>query len=370
MPGVNEAGQRMREAFAFARQRGGAFLAWWLAELRDMIPAGVKRRLGVFSEYTIAHLADDRITVQHWDAAGALTTQTVEIGEQRNNLIASLPAGKPVFASIGIESALTGTMTVPAAAEMRLSQAVAFEIERLCPFRIADARFDYAVTGRDRTARALTVEWAVVPSALVERCREAVSKLGLEAFAIGVAGAQPRSPRYTFARYRQARPLRIGRPAAALIAGGLFFAFAAAYAGYASEAGRQHILAQIEASKAKAEQAKALRTQTQAMTAAIARLAGKTQSPTPALILAELAQVLPDETWVQKFSLNGAEVRLIGVSTAASELIERLAASPLLRNPRFQAPITVAGGTQDKGKLESFDIAVTVQAPKPAGPKP
>ena len=41
-------------------------------------------------------------------------------------------------------------------------------------------------------------------------------------------------------------------------AGALFFAAAAAYAGYASETSRQHILAEIDASKAKAEQAKAL----------------------------------------------------------------------------------------------------------------
>ena len=369
MPGMSEAVQRLREGIVFARQRSSSFLAWWLTELQDMVPAGLKRKIGVFSEYTVVHLGADMVTVQHWDTAGSLTSHTADLGKQRNNLIASLPEGKPVFVGIDIANALTGKLTVPAAAEMRLSQAVAFEIERLCPFRIADARFDYAVSGRDRKSKTLTVEWAVVPTALVERSCDAVAKLGLQPFAIGVAGGQPRSPRYTFARYHQARPFRIGKPAAALIAGVLFFAFAAAYAGYASEASRQHILAEIDASKTKAEQAKALRTQTQAMTAAIARLADRTRAPKPALILAEIAQALPDETWVQKFSMNGAEVRLIGVSAAASELIERLAASSLLHNPRFQAPITVAGGTQDKSKLENFDIAATVQAQSPAGEK-
>ena len=185
-----------------------------------------------------------------------------------------------------------------------------------------------------------------------------------------MAGEQPRSPRYTFARYDEAKPWRIEKPAAALIAACLFFALAAGYTVYASEAGKQHILAQIDASKAKAEQATALRTQTQAMTAAITRLADKTHAPKPAL---DSGGNYPSDAGRDV----GAEIqperrgacRLIGVSAAASQLIEPLAASPLLHNPRFQAPITVASGTQDKGKLESFDIAVTVQAQKPSGAK-
>ena len=334
-----------------------------------MLPLPIARKLGVCAEHMLVRLRADKATLQHWDAAGAPTPTTTDLHQQDSDITTALPAGKPVFVDIGIENALTGQLTMPFAAERRLGQAVAFEVERLSPFQVADALFDYTVIERDKGTKTLTVEWAVVPRTLVDKSYDAVAKLGLRPFAIGLAGDRPRDPRYTFARYRDVRPWRIERPAAALIAACLFLALAAGYTVHASQAGTRQVLTQIDAAKGKAERAKTLRAQTEAMAAAEARLADPSHVPSPAAILAELSSRLPQDTWVHRLSLNGAELRLIGVSAAASPLIERLAASPLLRNPRFSAPITAASVDQGKTRLENFDIAATIQTPKVPGGK-
>jgi general secretion pathway protein L len=340
MQGMTGSIQQLHNLMASAQAWAGNFFRWWFTELREIVPDPIARKLGVNGECTLAHLGFDKVTLQHWDAVDALTVRTADLEQQGGNIIAAPLAGTPVFIDIGIENTLTGQLTAPFAAELRLNQAVLFEIERLCPFRIADALFDYTVTERDRTNKTLTVEWVVVPRALVEKSCRAIASLGLRPSAIGVAGDQPRKPRYTFERYREVNPWRLEKPAAALIAACLFLALAAGYTIHASEVSARQITAQVEATKAKAERTKALRTQTEAVASAVARLADRTHAPSPAAMLSEITALLPPDTWVQRFSLNGGELRLIGVSAAASPLIERLAALPFLKNPRFQAPIT------------------------------
>ena len=77
-------------------------------------------------------------------------------------------------------------------------------------------------------------------------------------------------------------------------------------------------------------------------------------------VLVEVTKALPDDTWVSIFELNGNELHLIGTSTSAASLIERLSAAPLFDHPRFRAAITPQAASRDKG-AERFDVAVTVK---------
>jgi Tfp pilus assembly protein PilN len=78
-------------------------------------------------------------------------------------------------------------------------------------------------------------------------------------------------------------------------------------------------------------------------------------------VLSELAQTLPDGSWIYSFQLNGREARIDGFSSSASALIGLFDKSPLFANAQFRAPLTQA---QQPG-LERFDLSVEIKDSKP-----
>ena len=55
--------------------------------------------------------------------------------------------------------------------------------------------------------------------------------------------------------------------------------------------------------------------------------------PTTVEVLDDLSQRLPDGTWLEKVSIEGDRVLLLGLGNEPSALVRRLEASPLLRAP-------------------------------------
>jgi general secretion pathway protein L len=77
-------------------------------------------------------------------------------------------------------------------------------------------------------------------------------------------------------------------------------------------------------------------------------------------VLNEVTKALPDNTWLLSLSKNKAEVKISGYSAAAAELISRIDAVPLFKNPTFSSPIV-----QDmQNKLERFDISFEIKSGK------
>src|SRR5690606_5659698 len=59
----------------------------------------------------------------------------------------------------------------------------------------------------------------------------------------------------------------------------------------------------------------------------------RAQRPPAVEVWNELSQRLPDGTWLEKFSLEGGQLQLIGLSDSASSLVGRLEGSRLWRTP-------------------------------------
>jgi general secretion pathway protein L len=84
----------------------------------------------------------------------------------------------------------------------------------------------------------------------------------------------------------------------------------------------------------------------------------KKTSPVTVAVLAELTRLLPDDTWLYQFELNGKEVLIQGEASASSAIIGLIEASPLFGNVTFRSPVTqnrVTGG-------ERFNLAAEVEA--------
>jgi general secretion pathway protein L len=84
-------------------------------------------------------------------------------------------------------------------------------------------------------------------------------------------------------------------------------------------------------------------------------------APLRVAVLADLARILPDGTWVTELTIEGDKLRLEGFSRSASDLIALFDRSNRFANAQFTAPLT----RESQAKVERFDLALDI---KQAGP--
>jgi general secretion pathway protein L len=80
-------------------------------------------------------------------------------------------------------------------------------------------------------------------------------------------------------------------------------------------------------------------------------------------VMDELARRLPDDTYLEKLSVEGDRILLIGLSREASGLVARLQGSPLWSEP------TLAGALQPdpRTRMDRFTLTATLNVVAPAG---
>ena len=76
----------------------------------------------------------------------------------------------------------------------------------------------------------------------------------------------------------------------------------------------------------------------------------------PLRVLADLTDILPDDTSLIELSLRDRALSIAGQSAAAARLIPALAADPAIRNPAFAAPVT----RNELSGIEDFSIRAEV----------
>jgi general secretion pathway protein L len=227
-------------------------------------------------------------------------------------------------------------MPLPAAAGDRLREVLGFEIERQTPFPAADVEYDARVVGR-RGDGQLDAELVVVPRQALEARLAALGPLAAtltgadvdagSGDALGVnllPGAR---------RHRRSDPwlswnLALGFVAVVATAAGLWQildnrrAAAAAFEAEVAQAATR--------ARGASAQRQALVDLVDGMAFLQATRAGR---PTTVEVMDELARRLPDSTYLEKLSIEDTRILLIGLSSEAPSLIQRLEGSPLWRSP-------------------------------------
>lgn len=82
----------------------------------------------------------------------------------------------------------------------------------------------------------------------------------------------------------------------------------------------------------------------------------KKRSPGQLEILRELTTIIPEDTWLNRFTYRKGKVQMEGYAPSASNLIAILENSPLLCNVRFPAPIT-----KTREGLERFKVECAIE---------
>jgi hypothetical protein len=341
------------------RRGATAFFVWWLTEIGDMTPPVLKRAFALSTKSVVIHIAAGQATIRRYNRGVALETLhlPLDTGTSKTASIRSEAA----LVALAPEVAFLGRFHLPVAAQARLREAVTIEVGRRSPFRGSDALIDYAIRGKSDDGRTLEIEWATVPARLIQDMKAAVHRLGFHALAIGIAPGGKSNLDYAFTRQGSLQIFRPGLAASILALSLLLCAGSWAYAIHsrmelATKAGEE-----VETLKTEAEAARKEESAAEAWQTAIDFVNRRASEPDILDVLRATTEAIPWTSWVTEFNLSGNQLRLAGLSAAASGLPELLAANPLFEHVQFRAPITPENNPSTGSGMDHFDIGLTVR---------
>ena len=371
-PGIGRVG-------ASLRPRISGFWRWWTQALAAWLPLRLRELFGLARERLLLQPVDDGLRLAIHGGAGLRTLGVLPRARFQPPPTASpipvRPPGQRAGPACGAAaallllpagSALRRRLSLPAAAGDRLREVLGFEIERQTPFPAADVEYDARPLGH-RSDGQLDAELVVVPRQALEARLAALGPLSAtltgvdvetgEGDALGVnllPGAR---------RLRRSDPWMSWNLALALVA-----VVATAAALWQVLDNRRAAAAAFEAEVAQAAtRARGASTQRQALVDLVEGMAflqaARDARPTTVEVMDELARRLPDSTYLEKLSIEDTRILLIGLSSEAPSLIQRLEGSPLWRSP------ALAGALQPdpRSGRDRFTLtAELVVAPAPA----
>jgi general secretion pathway protein L len=323
------------------------FFVWWLGQLADLLPQGLRRS---------AFAAPDAFVISPIGTLGR-GVDAVAITLRRHGRetplgrfglggadLAELPgtAGRTTVLRLDERDVLGKSVSLPLAAERDLGQVLAFEMDRETPFSAEDLYWNHRIEGVDRQGGRLSVRLVLTPKAGLTGLLTALGQAGFHPRRAEIAGGPdagvylPLDGGDGRAHRRSSRllwPLAVCCAALGLAAAAIPFV--------RQEVALASIDREVAITRAAATEADSLRQE-------IERLSGsadfieseRDKAGRPLVVLAAATRVLPDDSYLTEMELRQRKVTLTGRSAAAARLIGPLAADGTFRNPGFAAPVT------------------------------
>ncbi len=335
------------------RQKADALWRWWAGEISQMLPDRITRG----SRVPVLALEDgDVVLVEPRSAAGPqarVAAATLDAALAQTAVRALLERAGETRARARLclarDQALVRRVTLPAATEENLAQVIAFEMDRLTPFRADEVYSDQRVVSRDPASGQVGVEVAVAQREIVDAATARLRDLGISVQGVCVRGGAgqgaaaldllPSDQRGE----RESANERMARNSLGVVVVLLLVAAMVLPAWQKREA----IIAlhpAIAKAKQDAESTDALARKLERQVADYNFMQAKRHAPLALAYIEDLSRLLPDNTWVQQFDLKTSgknrEVQISGESASASKLIELLEQSTLLQNAAPRGPFT------------------------------
>ncbi|WP_392732405.1 PilN domain-containing protein [Stenotrophomonas rhizophila] len=268
-------------------------------------------------------------------------------------------------------AALRRPLRLPAAAASRLRDVVGFEIDRQTPFEPAQVSFDVRELGALDDGQ-LQVELVVMPRHALEQWAQQVGPWaqGLAGVDIADAEGQPLGVNLLPLDQRQAQrdPMRrwnllMGLAALVLLA------LAGQQILDNRQAAADALAEQVNAAARDARQVAAERQHLQTLVEGAAFLEQKRMAHASTVELwNELTRLLPDGTYLEKLSVEGDSLQLIGLSREASQLVPLLQDSPLWRKVNLTGVLQADGGAAGRDRFTLTAELQPLPGATPAAP--
>jgi len=333
---LGRAGSRLRPGF-------GGFWAWWTHALASWMPARLRSLLGLARERMLLQRTGDelRLALEREDGlheVGSLPWSAQD-AERGDDLLASLLAPRvadlPRWLLLPAAAGLRRRPALPVAAAERLRDVVAFEIDRQTPFAAADVHYDARIVGR--VGDQLDAELVVVPRATVDAALASTGNVAGTIAGVDMAGPDGAPLGINLLSGTQ-RPRRADRWRAWNWAFAAIAVLAVAMAMWQVLANRRTVADAFAAqADARARDARAVAAEKRQLVDLVEGMdflqRARAGRPTTVEVLDELGRRLPDSTYLEKLSIEGTQILLIGQSSEASALVGQLEGSKLWRSP-------------------------------------
>jgi general secretion pathway protein L len=358
------------------RPRLRGFLAWWTGALASCLPARVRDLFELSPRRLLLRRVGADLQLALWRGddvrplAGVPVAALADDGrDPLSALLAPRVADVPRWLVLPAATVLRRRLTLPAAAGERLREVLGFEIDRQTPFTAADVSYDARVLNR-RGDDQLEVELVVVPKATLDAALAGLGPLASILSGVDAADAagQPLGINLMgdARRHRREDPWRRRNAVLLLVAGVALFA--AMWQMLANrEAAAEVFEQQVDEAVRQARGASLEKRRLLDLVEGGAFLqAARAGAPTMVEVMDELARRLPDDTYLEKLSVEGDRVLLIGLSREASALVGRLQGSPLWTSP------ALAGALQPdpRTRMDRFTLTATLVTAPPDAPQP
>lgn len=351
---------------AWLRQAGAAVLSLLPTAWRQRLSAG-PMQLGLQLDadgLSLLALRDERETL-----LGQLPLDAPELPAMLERKLRSDSPDLARWLLLPADRVLRRRLSLPLAAEPRLQEVLANELDRQTPFSADQVCFAGRVLARDVATRQLQAELVVLPKAQLEATRAALGALGTDLAGVDVRDRDGRRLGINLLpaalRPRQLdRSLRLQLLLAMVGLIGLLAALQLVL--HNRQAGLTALQQQVDTSEKSARDVRRLRNELSRSLAA-AQFIAKARAQRPAMLdlLQDLTRRIPDNTSLEKLSVNEGRVVLVGQSQQAPALVGLLQPSPLLQSPalagavqtdprtgrdRFTLTATVAGSGKEEGR--------------------
>ena len=323
-------------------------LDWWVGELLALVPSSVRRavvprraRLQVVADANGLTLVREDGGARH--LIGHVPTNPVTVAGSAAN--SKTKSAADAVIRVTADRALRTIANLPLAAQANLDQVVAFEFERLVPFRRSESYFAYRVIERNKLARNLRVELTVVPRAEIDALMRLAEKSGFRVAAVEVAGASPADSAIGLpissdgdAGLQSGASVVIGALSGlALVLAVICVAVPFVQMQHKLDALTVKVAEARRRANTRLELRKRIEAQLATETALIRR---RNRTPTISELLDEVTRLIPDDTWLTELRISGNEIQLVGLSPSASNLLRLVARSPRFRDAAFVSPVT------------------------------
>jgi len=359
---INNTIQNVR--LRFVNGPAGQFFRWWGQELRNVMPARLRARMQYARRRLLMQLGDNEIALSI-DDAGAVqsldsfsTGQDLQLQQQRVRELLLRHELTEVNRDLLLTDGdvLCTEVVMPLAAEANLRQALAYEMDRHTPFKAEEVFYTWRVVSRDREAGQLHFELFVTPREPVEAGLEQLNRLGLAPAGLDVSiegeplgiNLLPEALRHRIVNQRARANWVLGAITVVLLV------FVMTQSLWLREHQIQAIGDAIDGVRTEAMAVQQIRKQINDASDAAGFLQGrKIQNGYKVEILAELSRILPQDTYLDRLSINAKTTQMQGKSDNAQRLIELINASPYFENASFRGPTRL----DTRSGKEIFDLS-------------
>lgn len=339
----------------------GRLWRWWAGELLDLLPQRLRRGLYPGPERLLLEFADQGLLLSREDYRGVQPVQHLPLDGDEAGVREALGrwtgGGLEPVLRLPARRVLVTTIALPLAAEENLRQVVGFEMDRYTPFKADQVYYDVYVVERQPGPKRLRVRLCAVPRRVLDDMLVRLDGWGLRP-AAAVCPQDPRANLLPMERRPRRRRLALNLNRLLLGLAGLLLAAALILPLWQMREVVVYLNQRIAGVQPAVQAVEKLRAERDRLEQDLRFIIGKKQARPPAVeILDELTRIIPDHTWLAGVQLSGDQLVIQGTSSASSELIEIIEASPYFQDTAFRAPVT----KNPRSGLEGFQIATRIR---------